>query len=236
MLGKIVRTGKEFARHMLHSLGRRRGLDYLQGDRAARFATIYRTGVWQLGDTSAPGSGLGSTLEVTEPLRQALPSLVQELNVGTLLDIGCGDFTWMRNVDLGCDYVGIDIVESVIDTNRAAFASPSRQFLLQDAVEGLGDLRADLVLCREVLFHLSFADAKALLRNALGTGCQHLLLTSDEETAFNADIESGDFRVINLQRRPFAFPAPTRRIEDSRLVGGRFLGLWPAAAIKKALG
>lgn len=236
MRRKIVRTAKEVARHFLHAVGRKRGFDHLEGDRAARFATIYRTGVWQCGDSAAPSSGLGSTLEVTEPLRQALPALVRELDVRTLLDIGCGDFTWMREVELGCDYVGIDIVESVIEANRSAFGGPTRRFARIDAVEGLGDLRADLVLCREVLFHLSFADAKSLLRNALATGCSYLLLTSDALTEFNSDIESGDFRVINLRRRPFSFPAPERRVEDSRLVSGRYLGLWPARALADALG
>lgn len=233
---KIVRTAKEVARHLLYALGRKRGFDHLEGDRAARFATIYRTGVWQCGDSAAPSSGLGSTLEVTEPLRHALPGLVRELDVRTLLDIGCGDYTWMRDVELGCDYVGIDIVESVIEANHAAFSGPSRTFLLTDAVEGLGELRADLVLCREVLFHLSFADARALLRNALATGCTHLLLTSDDATVFNSDIESGDFRVVNLRQRPFSLPEPARRIEDSRLVEGRYLGLWSAAAVRRALG
>lgn len=234
--GGIVQTAKELARHLFHRLGGRRSRAHLQGDRQARFATIYRTGAWQHGDETAPSSGWGSTLEVTEPLRLALPELVRRLGVKTLLDIGCGDFTWMREVELGCDYVGVDIVESVVEANRSAFTTPARRFLHVDAVEGLPDLSADLVLCREVLFHLSLADAKQLLRNALGTGCRHMLLTSDDATSFNADIESGDFRVVNLQRRPFAFPAPEQRIEDSRLVKGRFVGLWPAQAIRDALG
>ena len=183
-----------------------------------------------------PGSGLGSTLEVTEPLRAALPDLVRRLGIKSLLDVGCGDFTWMRQVELGCDYIGVDIVDSVIEANRAASTTPSRQFLVMDAVEGLPDMSADLILCREVLFHLSFADARQLLRNALGTGCRYMLLTSDGATSFNSDIESGDFRVVNLQRRPFGLPTPEQRIEDSGVIGGRFVGLWSAEAIRQALG
>src|ERR1044072_7300935 len=61
------------------------------------FTDIFRSNRW--GGTSSV-SGSGSDLEQTRVLRRELPSLVQELQINTLLDIPCGDFNWMKEVEL----------------------------------------------------------------------------------------------------------------------------------------
>ena len=53
---------------------------------------------------------------------------------------------------------------SVIFRNQERHGSPSRSFVVADAVsDPLPE--ADVVLCREVLFHLGFADIRRLLGN-----------------------------------------------------------------------
>jgi hypothetical protein len=40
----------------------------------------------------------------------------------TLLDAGCGDFNWMRHVNLKLDqYIGIDVVPELICENQRQF-------------------------------------------------------------------------------------------------------------------
>jgi SAM-dependent methyltransferase len=236
-------TAREVVRHTLRVtrlesvLMRRRrskGQDIghlAQRDRRRVFAYIYDRGVWLNGKDEGPLSGLGSAVEATAVLRQNITTLVESLGAQTILDVGCGDFTWMKHVDLGATrYIGVDVVPSVIAANQAAYSSRNREFLCLDAaVDELP--KADLALCREVLFHLSFADCKSLLRNIKRSGAGHAMLTSDTGTRFNANIATGDFRILNLERRPFRLPRPTSWIADNAVSATRGIGLWPASAL-----
>ena len=53
------------------------------------FTEIYRRNIWGYQETV---SGGGSTLHYTEKVRQSLPELLAELNIGTVVDLPCGDF------------------------------------------------------------------------------------------------------------------------------------------------
>lgn len=229
----LSRTLKEMARQLLYRLKVRRGFSYLAPEsRGDRFAAIYDQGVWRHDDPAVPGSGRGSTLTATETVRDTLPGLIAAHKLASVLDLGCGDFTWMQTVELGADYCGVDIVPSVVAANQARFARPDRRFLLADGVtDPLPD--ADLVLCREVLFHLSLGDGQTLIRNILSKPRRYLLMTSDRGTAFNADIETGDFRLINLAKAPYRFPEPILTIPDDSVAPGRFLGLWDVRDLAK---
>ena len=177
--------------------------------------------------SDTPLSGAGSSLEATAALRQALPSLLNELNAKTLLDVGCGDFFWMQHVAIEQNYVGIDVVDSVIAMNTKLSARPGREFLTRDATaDELPD--ADVVLCREVLFHLSFNDIRKVLRNVLSKKRSYLLATTDRRTVFNSDIPTGDFRILNLEAWPLKFPPPDRMIDDCAVSSRRVIGVWDA--------
>jgi SAM-dependent methyltransferase len=195
----------------------------------SRFEAIYERGIWQLGRDDLPTSGDGSTLNATARLRASLPSLLDRIDAKILLDVGCGDFTWMRETFLSQNYVGIDIVRSVIEKNQS-FASATRAFICLDALEDdLPD--ADTVLCREVLFHLSLADGKRALANILRRRRQWLIVTTDTDTMFNADIRTGDYRRLNLRCAPFRFPNPDYVLDDSTVTVGRQIGVWRAGRI-----
>src|SRR5438046_7814005 len=62
-----------------------------------RFTDIYRHRGFGGADSA---SGPGSDLAQTQSIRDALPELLRELGVRTLLDIPCGDYHWMRQVPL----------------------------------------------------------------------------------------------------------------------------------------
>lgn len=187
-----------------------------------RFGSIYRDGLWQLGDAGVPLSGNGSSVTAATNVASQLPDLLQLLGCTSLLDVGCGDMTWMRSVDLP-GYIGIDVVPAVIAANERDF--PGRRFhCLNATTDPLP--RADAALCREVLFHLSFADALALVRNLRRSGVRWLIATTDSGTLFNSDIASADFRVLNLSRAPFRFPEPTACIADDAIAYGRTVAAW----------
>jgi hypothetical protein len=57
------------------------------------------------------------------------------------------------------------------------------------------------------------------------------MATNDPTTFFNANIESGDFRIINLERAPFHFARPAIAIDDSQIMPGRILGVWQVSTL-----
>src|SRR5437764_15490243 len=77
------------------------------------FSAIYNRNHGCEGETI---SGPGSTVLATERLRAELPKLLQELEIKTLVDAGCGDRNWIRRLDYSFDkYVGIDVVAEIIN-------------------------------------------------------------------------------------------------------------------------
>lgn len=216
--------------HRCHRRSKGEDLGHLAiTDRQAIFGYIYDRRVWLNGRQQGARSGQGSDLASTQVLREQLVGTLQSLGAHSLLDIGCGDFNWMRHVDLGdVQYVGVDVVQSLIEAHETAFGSPTRRFLCLDAVDGPLPV-ADVALCRDVMFHLSFADARRLIDHVQAAGIRYLVATSDTSTGYNADIRTGDYRKQNLQRRPYRFPAPDLWIPDDAVVEGRGLGVWSVA-------
>ena len=169
----------------------------------AAFTEIFRTNAWQSPESV---SGPGSTRARGADFRRELVALIEAYGIGSMLDAPCGDFNWMRDVLAGrdLDYVGIDIVEPLVAANVARDGSANRRFLCLDMTRD--DLPpADLILCRDGLGHLSFADARAAIRNFRRSGSRYLLATTFVGPPRNDDAASGGWRPLNLQAPPFAF-------------------------------
>ncbi len=73
------------------------------------FTKIYQHNIW---GESTSVSGLGSTLQHTEYIRKELANLFVKYSIKTITDAPCGDWNWMRMVDLSSYvYNGFDIVQ-----------------------------------------------------------------------------------------------------------------------------
>jgi hypothetical protein len=81
---------------------------------------------------------------------------------------------------------------------------------------------------------LCFQDIWRVLGNCRRSGAKFLITTSDEAIRFNADILSGDFRLLNLREAPFKFPAPIASIPDESQGLGRILGVWKISDLPQA--
>ncbi|MEQ9459902.1 MAG: class I SAM-dependent methyltransferase [Phycisphaeraceae bacterium] len=159
-------------------------------------------------------SGPGSTLFYTRSLRNNLPELISKLNITSMLDLPCGDFHWMRTVDLaGVDYLGADIVEPLIHANRQQHAGPRRRFevinLLEDQLP-----KVDIIVCRDCLFHFSFQNVAKALAAIKNSGSTYLLTTTHPRGT-NINIATGRWFPINLTAEPFNLPKPRHSIRDS---------------------
>ena len=201
------------------------------------FCRIYVENYWRSPETR---SGVGSEFWRTVRVRKALPPLLAELKAHSLLDAGCGDFNWMQHVPLdGIRYHGCDVVPELIEENRAKYGGPDRAFSVVDLTIPQWLPFFDVILCRTVLFHLSFENIRAVLANFVASRSTWLLATHYPDHARNADCTDGDWRRLNLEAAPFFLPPPCGQIcedepSDSKLALG-YLALWRLDEVADAL-
>ena len=202
---------------------RSRMISNLRGGSREVFGQIYQRNIWGYQETA---SGGGATLAYTEPIRKGLPNLIAELQVRTLLDIPCGDFNWMRKVDLpGVRYIGGDIVEEAVAKLKAQHSRPDREFRVIDLCNDPLP-NADALLCRDCLMHLSEDMIFKALANILRSEVKYLLLSTYPEGQ-NRSIRLGDWFPINVCAAPYNVPTPTQAVEDDtalRQAAARGLG------------
>jgi hypothetical protein len=198
-------------------------------DLAARFDLIVTTNMW---GAATSVSGLGSEDAATAAVKKALPNLLGRIGAQTLLDAPCGDAGWIRNCALGVSYTGIDIVPSLIAANvvRAERGELAGRFLRADITKD--DLPyADVILCRDCLVHLSFANIRRAIGQFRASGAHWVIATTFPEWEVNHDCEDGDWRALNLQGAPFFWPVPQALIDEQCTEAGggwsdKSLGLW----------
>jgi trans-aconitate methyltransferase len=129
------------------------------------------------------------------------PQLVDKLtyitqtvkNIESIVDVGCGDFNFGRNL-MGfypnTTYLGLDISKVVIDQNKSRYLGYNFQLM-----EVAGDIpSADLVLCMDVLFHLTEEDKKQEVLEKLKNAWKKYLVL----TAINFDQSFGNLVLKHL--------------------------------------
>ena len=170
------------------------------------FTSIWRTNYWGSGESL---SGPGSTLEHTKNIRLEIPKLLNELSASSIFDAPCGDMHWMSHVlsSMQVQYIGGDIVGQIIDQNIEKYSDEHISFTKFDITRDIFP-RADVWLCRAVLYHLSNRDILKSLEGFCSSEIRYLLttncVTSMEHQ--NKDIASGSWRSLNLLLPPFNFP------------------------------
>jgi Methyltransferase domain len=195
---------------------------------ADKFRYIHRANMWGSPDTT---SGVGSTLQATAPIRNAIREICDGYNIDSLLDVPCGDASWILASPLPIThYLGVDIVPELIALNVARHSAENVEFRVADLT---GDQLppSDLVLCRDCLVHLSFENIRRSLKNIRQSGSKYLLTTTFPEHDANYDIADGDWRLLNLEKEPFSFPRPVMIIDEQCTeIGGAYrdksLALW----------
>lgn len=117
---------------------------------------IYREKLWG-GKKHDFYSGSGSHLEeIVNPYIQAISSFLDSFEDKLVVcDLGCGDFNVGSNlVSFSKDYVGVDIVEDLIERNKQKFKAEKLRFECLDIVTDTIP-PADCILARQVLQHLT---------------------------------------------------------------------------------
>lgn len=74
-------------------------------------------------------------------------------------------------------YLGGDIVASLISENNRKYKSETVNFSQVDLTQDQMP-KVDLFVCRDLLFHLSYRDARKVLENFLDSGSARILTTT----------------------------------------------------------
>lgn len=190
---------------------------FVSDDSQKIFDKIYEENYWKSFESK---SGGGSTIEATTTLRAFLPIFFQKFKIHSILDIPCGDYNWMKLVNKSdIDYIGADIVEKMIEKNKALYANNNVSFEVLDLTKDRLP-KVDLIFCKDCLQHLSYGHIWRALNNIKKSGSTYLLTTSYPLTFLNYNILDGDYRSLNLRKKPFSFPKPILKVrEKSKVIG-----------------
>jgi len=179
------------------------------------FTRIFQRNEWHNGESV---SGHGSSLAYTANLRKELPALFTKHAIRSVFDAPCGDFNWMRQVvkEDDIDYRGGDIVRELVESNTRKYDARHLAFSIFDIT--IDEFpRADVWLCRDCLFHLSYSDIYKALANFSRSQIPFLLTTThlNPDRVPNRDIRSGGYRTLDLFSPPFSLPTDVaHRIAD----------------------
>lgn len=175
------------------------------------FSEIYEVKYWGENSEGDGYSGPGSLLEQTVEYRHFLQKFLADYAIDSVVDVGCGDWSFSKAIEWGkIDYYGFDVVASVIEKNIHLYGSPNVRFFVADG-KGTNYLPlADLVICKDVLQHLSHEKIQELLDNF--DKYKYCLITNDVgdvagHRAANIDITSGGHRFLDLTSPPFSLDA-----------------------------
>ena len=147
-------------------------------DHLETFTTVYRKQIW------GNGSGSGSSAKYNRKYIEFLERFIATNKIANVIDFGCGDWQFSKEVDWsGVKYVGVDVVESVIDENIERYAKDNISFVcdgIQDVREVnkyLGKER-QLVLLKDVLQHWSDDELLPWLESFINLEFDYAIVTN----------------------------------------------------------
>ncbi len=173
------------------------------------FDNIYDQRVWT---NEGNGSGSGSEPQNTINTINVLVKIIRDNNIKTMIDIPCGSCKWTRLLleelkkqNIKIKYFGFDIAdEPIANANKELESLKS----YHDIEIKFGDLtniiypKADLLLCRDVLQHLSYDNIFKIINNFSKADIK-LFLLGAYLYCDNRNINNGEYFPINLALNPF---------------------------------
>lgn len=215
--------------------------------RKSYFQSVYQNNLWNGRESR---SGQGSDLASVDTIIEHIPKILQKYKISSFLDVPCGDFNWMREIDFGSTiYIGGDIVPDIIENNNNQYSSDMRIFNVIDIM--LDPLPSvDIIFVRDCFIHFSTDFVMQSIVNISRSSIKYLCVTHDLDKGRYPDgknIELGVvdggvhyyFRPLNFELPPFSFPPPIDYIpepEIRNMAGGKFvMAIWEMSQVRAAL-
>ena len=166
------------------------------------FNRIYAEGTWGKDVAGKGTSGTGSTLEITREYRAYVEDFMKKHSVKSVVDAGCGDWTFSSAMDWGdASYLGVDIASDVIAAVRKKHEKGKIRFQVGDITDELP--AADLLISKDVLQHLSNELVHKFISNNLRKGKYKWVILTNDRGSENREIANGGYRAIDLAAPPF---------------------------------
>jgi 2-polyprenyl-3-methyl-5-hydroxy-6-metoxy-1,4-benzoquinol methylase len=155
-------------------------------------------------------SGSGSSMHATEHTRQFISDTINEYDIESVLDLGCGDFNWFSSIIKEypeLNYTGWDAGSDLVEILNNANPQDNVNFYVKDIVtEEYPDV--DLIVCRDVLFHMRDEIATTVVNKVKESSATYFLSTCYPTLNNNKnfkEIYGPDWvwRTINLNQAPF---------------------------------
>lgn len=172
-----------------------------------KFNLIFKFNYW--GDKSSL-SGTGSSPQKTRNVVSNIRVIIDKFEIKNILDVPCGDFVWMKEITDNNDklnYLGGDIVDHLVNNLNLKYKTKNVKFENIDIINNQLP-KADLLICRDCFIHFSNKNILKTLNNFLNSDIKYFLITDSvvEKNFENIDINTGEFRGLDLTIHPFNLP------------------------------
>jgi hypothetical protein len=168
------------------------------------FENIYEKQLWNNGNPNIPLSGPGSSIENTRTMSAILNTFIYNNNCKSVLDLGCGDLNWISKTpffnDNDIKYTGVDVVENVINTHLKMYNT--KTFLCKDIITFNNFNNIDIIIIRDVIFHLKNEEILSIFNN-IQHKFKFLLITSCLNNENNDTFDRWHFSKKNINIEPF---------------------------------
>ena len=126
----------------------------------------------------------------------------------------------------------MDIVSSVIENNKESFSNEKTwKFIWGDVSSMRIEDKYDLIMSRDVFFHLTFDKIMCAINNFSNSKSKYLIATSNpgspnynESHSWNVRLNEGGFRDVDLLAPPLSLPEPNYVLEEKE--SSRIMGIW----------
>ena len=167
------------------------------------FNDIYMNEKWNNKIKNVPLSGPGSSLEIAKNFMFFMDKFIKDYNIKSVIDIGCGDLTWISKSNFFNDnnviYLGMDISDFIINKNELNF--PNKKFIVNNVVEKF-DNSCELIILRDVIFHLSNNDILNIFKN-IKNKFKYICITNCKNKINNDNFDKWHFSEKNIHNSPF---------------------------------
>jgi SAM-dependent methyltransferase len=160
------------------------------------FTNIYEKELWGKGR----GSGTGSSLRTTKKYIPFLEEFLKDNNIKSVIDYGCGDWQFSQHINWGdIDYLGLDIVDFVIENNKKQF--PNYSFISDTDVFKYLDGR-ELIIIKDVIMHWPDKEIETFLDKLTTYNIWILLVNSSGKQPLKRRLKLGGFSHLEYDKFP----------------------------------
>ncbi len=141
-------------------------ISFVNPKKESAFERIYQEKIWGQGTPASPLSGTGSNPNLARPYVDFVRDTVRDFSIESVLDFGHGDWAMWRDYKFeDTHYLGVDVVNDLSLQNTNLYGAKNIEFRKIGARESLPD--AKMLICKDVLQHLSLSEIKSFLSQIL---------------------------------------------------------------------